>query len=166
MALGRAKELVEVSKAPDPDQAVLDWMDSEDTSGWNGGEGGLFEKKHVIGLTVALHRNILSIMLFHRTLDKLVGEVRAGKDDSFFLAVRIDRSILACPTFADRLARAELEGDKQFFIHLRSSLKGPSKKHWEMYKDLRYALHMLGELGFDKMSDAELEDLLVHKLKL
>lgn len=166
MALGRSKELVEVSQAPDTDQAVLDWMDNDEIGDWSGGEGGLFEKKHVIGLTVAMQRNILSIMLFHRTLDKLVEEVRAGKDESFFQAVRIDRSIVACPTFADRIARAELENDKMFFLHLRSSLKGPSKKHWEMYKDLRYGLHMLKVLGFDKMSDAELEDLLVHKLKL
>ena len=165
-ALGRVKKLVEVSQASDPEQAALDWMAADDVDDWNGGEGGIFEKKHVIGLTVSMIRNILSIMLFHRTLNKLVEEVRAGDDDSLFLAVRIDRSIVACPTFADRIARAELENDKMFFLHLRSSLKGPSKKHWEMYKDLRYAIYMLRELGFDKMSDAQLEDLLVHKLKL
>lgn len=165
-ALGKVKELIDISKSPDPQQAAIDFAHSEDNEDWNGGEGGLFEKKHVVGLTVALQRNILSVMLFHRTLDKLVDEVRMGNDESLFQAVRIDRSIVACPTFADRIALAELENDRMFFLHLRSALKGPSKKHWEMYKDLRYALHMLKELGFDKMSDAELEDLLVHKLKL
>lgn len=165
-ALGRANKLKEIAQAPDPQQAALDWMDTDDIDDWNGGEGGVFEKKNVIGLTVAMHRNILCIMLFHRTLDKLVEEVRAGNDDSLFQAVRIDRSIVACPTFADRIARAELGNEKMFFLHLRSSLKGPSKKHWEMYKDLRYAIYMLRELGFDKMSDMQLEDLLVHKLKL
>lgn len=165
-ALGRVQKLLEMAKAPDPEQAVIDWMDSDDGSDWNGGEGGLFEKKHVLALTVAMQRNILAIMLFHRTLNKMVEEVRAGKDESLFQAIRVDRSIVACPTFADRIARAEIENDKQFFLHLRSSLKGPSKKLWEAYKDLRYALYMLRELGFDKMSDAQLEDLLVHKLKL
>lgn len=165
-ALGRVNKLKEIAQADDPQQAALEWMDTDDVDDWNGGEGGEFEKKHVIGLTVAMQRNILCIMLFHRSLDKLVEEVRAGKDESLFQAVRIDRSIVACPTFADRIARAELENEKMFFLHLRSSLKGPSKKHWEMYKDLRYAIYMLRELGFDKMSDAQLEDLLVHKLKL
>lgn len=84
----------------------------------------------------------------------------------FFKAVRLDRSIITCPTFALRMARAELENDKSFFLHLRSALKGPSKKHWEAYNDLRYALYILRELGFDQLSDAQLEDLLVHKLKL
>lgn len=165
-ALGLVQKLIEISKQPDPNQAALDWFENDDIDDWNGGEGGIFQKKHVIGLTVALQRNILSIMLFHRTLDRLVEDVRAGKTESLFQAVRIDRSIVACPTFADRIARAELENDKMFFLHLRSSLKGPSKKHWEMYKDLRYALFTLRELGFNQMSDSQLEDLLVHKLKL
>lgn len=165
-ALGRVQKLIEISKSSDPNQAAMDWCKSEDAEDWNGGEGGFFEKKHVIGLTVAMHRNILCIMLFHRTLDKLVEEVRAGNDESLFQAVRIDRSIVACPTFADRIARAEFGNERMFFLHLRSALKGPSKKHWEMYKDLRYAIFMLRELGFNTMSDAQLEDLLVHKLKL
>lgn len=165
-ALGRAQKLIDISKQPDPNQAALDWSENDDIDDWNGGEGGIFQKKHIIGLTLALQRNILSIMLFHRTLDKMVEDVRSGKVESLFQAVRLDRSIVACPTFADRIARAELENDKMFFRHLRSSLKGPSKKHWEAYKDLRYALCMLRELGFNQMSDAQLEDLLVHKLKL
>jgi len=165
-ALGRVRKLSEISKSLDPNQAAFDWIGNDDIDDWNGGEGGIYQKKHIIGLTVALQRNILSIMLFHRTLDKMVEEVRAGKVASLFQAVRLDRSIVACPTFADRIAKAELENDKPFFIHLRSAMKGPSKKHWEAYKDLRYALYLLRELGFNQMSDAQLEDLLVHKLKL
>ncbi len=165
-ALGRVQKLVEISKSADPNQAAVDWCNHEEADDWNGGEGEVFEKKHVIGLTIAMHRNILCIMLFHRTLDKLVEEVRSGNDESFFHAVRIDRSIVACPTFADRIARAEFGNERMFFLHLRSALKGPSKKHWEIYKDLRYAIYMLRELGFNKMSDLQLEDLLVHKLKL
>lgn len=96
----------------------------------------------------------------------MIEEARSGNDASLFQAVRIDRSIAACLTFVDRIAKAELENDKKFFLHLRSALKGPSKKHWEAYKDLRYAFYVLRESGFNKMSNAQLEDLLVHKLKL
>lgn len=165
-ALGRTQELSEAAKSDDPSQAALEMFENDEFADWNGGVGGFFSKNDVIGLTVVLQRNILSIMLFHRTLDKLVEDVRAGSDESFFKAVRLDRSIITCPTFALRMARAELENDKAFFLHLRSALKGPSKKHWEAYNDLRYALYMLRELGFDQLSDAQLEDLLVHKLKL
>jgi hypothetical protein len=167
-ALGRVGQLMEWATSPDPQQAALDSIRDDDIDDWNGGEGGKFKEKHVVGLTVALQRNILSIMLYHRTLSDLVAEVRTSDEwkEPFFKAVRVDRSILSCPTFSDRLARAELENDKQFFIHLKSALKGPSKKHWEAYHDLRYALCVLRELGFDQMSDAQLEDLLVHQLKL
>lgn len=118
---------------------------------------------------VILQRNILSIMLFHRPLSALVDVVRQGgedADEAFFKAVRVDRSILSCPTFADRLAHAELISDKDFFLRLRSALKGPLEKHWESIKDLRYAIALLREVGFDSLSDAQLEDLFVNKLKL
>lgn len=165
-AFGRVQKMKDIAQAPDPQQATLDWAETDDLGDWNGGEGGVFKKKHLVGLVVALQRSILAIMLYHRTLSALVEEVRAGNEASLFLAVRVDRSMVACPTFADRIARAELENDKDFFRHLRSALKGPSKKHWEAYQDLRYALYLLRELGFDQMSDAQLEDLLVQQLKL
>lgn len=168
-ALGKAKKLMEIKNLEDPQEGMLRWLAEQDDEDWSGGEGGLFEKKHVVGLVVALQRTILSIMLYHRTLPALVQQVRDGgeeADEAFFKAVRVDRSILACPTFADRLAKAELVNDKVFFLHLKSALKGPSKKHWGAYHDLRYALYMLRDLGFDQISDVQLEDLLVHKLKL
>ena len=108
LAMGRVQKLSEVAKSEDPQAALFDWMDTEELEDWNSGEGGLFQKKHIVGLTVVMQRNILSIMLYHRTLSTLVEAVRSGDDDSLFLAVRVDRSIVACPTFADRIARAEL----------------------------------------------------------
>lgn len=169
VVLGKTQQVVEMSKSVDPYEALLQWFKAEDDEDWSGGEGGKFELKHVVGLVVALQKNILSIMLYHRPINGMVQSVRnaaEGADDDFFKAVRVDRSVLSCPTFADRLAKAELVNDREFFLHLRSALKGPSKKHWEAYKDLRYALYLLRDLGFDQMSDNQLEDLLVHKLKL
>ncbi len=168
-ALGKVKKLMELKELDDPQRGMLRWLGEKDDEDWSGGEGGIFEKKHVVGLVVALQRSILSIMLYHRPLSTLVQMVKDGGeacDDDFFRAVRVDRSILCCRTFADRLTKAELVNDKRFFLHLRSALKGPSKKHMEALKDLRYALYMLRDLGFDQLSDAQLEDLLVHKLKL
>src|ERR1035441_303498 len=63
-----------------------------------------------------------------------------------------------------REERCEQRGE-DLFLHLRSALKGPSRKYMEALKDLRYALAMLREFGFDQLSDAQLEDLLVDKLK-
>lgn len=165
-ALGCHQELHEAAQSDDPTQAAFSMFQNVEYETWEGGLEGLFEISDVVGLFAALRRNVLSIMLFHRTLNAMVDEVRNGNDDSLFDAVRIDRSIITCPTFALRISTAEVKNDKKFFIRLRSSLKGPSKKHWEAYKDLRYAFFILRESGFDKMSDAQLEKLLVHQLKL
>ena len=167
IAMGELQRIIDIAASDDPQKAALEWA-NEDPPEWKYIEGG-FEKKHAAGLVIALQRTILSIMIYHRPINDLVAEVRAGKDgadEAFFKAVRVDRSILACPTFADRLAKAEMTNDRDFFIHLRSALKGLSKKHWESYRDLRYALFILKDLGFSQQSDAQLENLLVHQLKL
>ena len=165
-ALGCHQELRKAAQSDDPTQAVFSMFQNVEYETWEGGLEGLFEISDVVGLFAALQRNILSIMLFHRTLNTMVDEVRNGDDESLFNAVRIDRTIITCPTFALRISEAEVKNDKKFFIRLRSSLKGPSKKHWEAYKDLRYAFFILRESGFNQMSDAQLEELLVHQLKL
>lgn len=114
------------------------------------------DKKHLIWLVMILQRNVLSIMLFHQSLGALVEQVRGGSNEALFKAVSVDRSILICPTFSDRLSFAELANDKDFFIHLRKALKGPSKKHMEAIGDLRYAIVLLREVGFDRYTDDEL----------
>ena len=165
-ALDKVDFIKQAAQAPDPQQVILDDMDTADDEDWNGGWQGMFEKKHLIGLAVTLQRTLISIMLYQKTMSTLVEEVRQGSDDALFDAVRIDRSAVACPTFAARICRAELTRDKHFFIRLGKALKGPSKKLWQSYQDLRYALYALRDLGFDKLSDDQLENLLVHQLKV
>ena len=165
--LGWQGFLKDAAASEDPQARVLRWAeDGSELDHWYEANKESPEKRRLIWLSVVLQRNVLSIMLFHRPLSALVDEVRRGSDEAFFKAVRIDRSILSCPTFADRLAYAELVQDKDFFRHLRSALKGPLRKQMEALKDLRYAIAILREIGFDSLSDGQLEDLFVRKLKL
>lgn len=167
MALDKVEFLTETKKAPDPTQHMMDNFEIEgDFEHWNGGWKGLFKKQDLIGLTLTLQRTILSIMIYQKTMQTLVEEARQGNDDSLFDAVRLDRSSVACVTFAARIARAEFNHDKHFFIRLRNALKGPAKKHWEGYQDLRFALFTLRDLGFDNLTDDQLIELLVKQLKV
>lgn len=163
--IGKLNDLLEAAKAANPSREFLNrarqWDLEEDIVLPEG-----IEEKHVFLLTHALQRQILSIMLYHRPLSRLVAEAAAGNSESLFLAVRLDRSVVACPTVAARIAKAEFTSDRRFFLHLRSALKGPLGKHWETYKDLRYAFALLREVGFDNLSDAQLESLLVDQLGL
>lgn len=163
--IGKLNDLLEAVKAANPSREFLNrarqWDVEEDIDLPEG-----IEEKHVIFFTFALQRQILSIMLYHRSLSRLVAEAAAGNNESLFLAVRLDRSVVACPAIAVRIAKAEFTNDSRFFLHLRSALKGPLGKHWEAYKDLRYAFALLREVGFDSLSDAQLESLLVDQLGL
>lgn len=168
-ALGQSKAIHEIANSADPQQALMEWGKTDPTDDWNGGDGGKFTMSNLVGLLVANQRNILSIMLYHRTICDLVRSVREkgdAADEDFFKAVKIDRSVLTCKTFARRIAKAELTKDKDFFAHLHKSLKGIPKKHWEAYHDLRYGFAILRNCGFNKLSDAQLEDLFVNKLGL
>jgi hypothetical protein len=164
--LGETDRIKAVSQLSDPQEVFLKEIEEDKDFEWNGGPGGAFVKADVIALTTALQRNILSIMIYKRSLSSLIAEAREGNDDALFNAIRLDRSVLSCPTAAMRISKAELLEEKPFFLRLRSALKGPSKKHWEGYRDLRYSLFVLRELGFDQFSDAQLEYLLVDVLKV
>lgn len=164
VAFGKAAWVREASQAPDPQQFVLEAMSQED--GAQELQPGV-ELGHVIGLTHSLHRTLLSLRVHQRSLSGLVQDVRESGDlDSLFKAVRIDRAIVSCPSIAKQIARAELRGDEQFFRGLRNALEGPDGRTMESLSEMRFALVVLRELGFGKLSDTQLEQLLVHDLKV
>ena len=166
VALGQKDWILSLKDAEDPQEEMLKQIYSAEEIEWTGGEGGQFTPGDVIGLTTTLQKTILSIMLFQRSLSGLVAEARDGDDDALFNAIRVDRSAVVCPTIAKRIWVAEVSGEKGFFLRLRNALKGPQHRHWEAYKDLRFSLYVLRELGFDKLSDAQLHHLLVKVLKV
>ena len=162
--LGQSERIVEIAKAEDPQEAMFRW--AEEDAGNLMADGSEIDLGSVLAATVSMQRSIFSLMLYKQSMSALVEEAREGDEDALFKAVRVDRSALACPSIAMRIAKAELLGEKRFFERLRSALKEPSRKHWEYYSDLRYSLAVLREMGFDSMSDAELEHLLVDVLKV
>lgn len=167
LALGAHDKLKAAAQAEDPQEEVLRMMNDEDDD-WNGGAGGEFTKTDVIGLATVAQRNLLSIMLFKRSICSMIEEARAGgpnSDSCLLNAIRVDPTVITCPTASKRLAEAAWLGDKRFLIRARSALKGPLKKHWEGYRDLRYSLVLLRDMGL-KLSDQELEHLLVKVLKV
>lgn len=157
----------EVRQASDPTQYFIDNFEfNDDPDEWSESWNGLFNKGDLVGLVIALQRSILCILIYQKTLHTLIAEVDEGNDDALFDAVRIDRSILSCPTVAKRISLAEFQNDKHFFLRLNKSLKGLSRRHWESYQDLRFSLFVLRQLGFDQLSDSQLESLLVDQLKV
>lgn len=157
MLLNIHTHLIEATRSESPHLAMIDLTaDGGTLDQWYAEHEEDVNKKYLLWFATALYKNVLSIMLHHQSLGELVQQVREGSDDAFFKAVMVDRSILSSPTFASRLAKAEFLGDKDFFIHLRRALKGPSKKYMATISDIRYGIVLLREAGFDSFTDDQL----------
>lgn len=155
--------LHQAAQSGDPQEAILQWGDDNSPlDAWFDANERRIEKKHLLWLAIVLQRNILSIMLFHKSMGALVEEVRQGSDTALFNAVRVDRTVLFAAPCADRLSRAEMLSDKDFLRHLRSAIKGPTKKHMEAIQDLRYSIVALRECGFDRFTDEDIERLFIR----
>lgn len=156
------------AQSDDPQQSFFDFfyknLDSDED--WQGGFQGLFEKKHLLALLVSVLRTMKSIMVYQKSLSTLVEEVRDGNDKSLFNAIRIDRTMSACPSILHRISFAEMTGDKRFFLHLKNALKGPSRKHMVGLEEMRYMMFALVDTGADQLSGDNLEQVFVEQLKL
>jgi hypothetical protein len=70
--------------------------------------------------------NFFALMVHGRKLTQLVNEAIAGNDDSFCLAVHIDKNILhRIPYFIERYQRATNEGDQYFLERVGRRLVSP-----------------------------------------
>jgi hypothetical protein len=126
-----------------------------------------FEPKVFLGSFIALLKNLECIWHYGMPINDLITQASYGNDASLFKAIRVDRTITSCPPVADRISRAEIERDEQFFKLLRNALRGPSKKPMDAYGPLRYILYQLEEDGvLEQMTTKERFDLFCTELDL
>jgi hypothetical protein len=159
--LGLAAQFSELAKESDPlaaiYQALPDFEPESDA-----------EPKLIMGVLMALQGNVRSISFYSKSLEELTSEVAQGNDDAFFDAVLIDRTILACPPFADRMALAEYLRDDKFFKKLAQRLsKGIPSKRTKAYTPLRICLWVLEqEKCLDSLSETRAFELFCRELDL
>jgi hypothetical protein len=79
--------------------------------------------------SLASFYNFVALMVHGRKLTQLVSEAMMGNDDSFCLAVHIDRNILEqIPYFKDRYLKAQQEGEQGFIEALNYRTQSPQLK--------------------------------------
>ena len=151
----------EVAAADDPQQRVLDDLHKETSDEFHPD----VQPQHGLGLVVSVSRTMQSILLYGRSLSALIQEVRDNNDlDCLFRAIKVDRTVVNCPTVADCIAKAELRHDEAFFKRLSNAFKGPSKKEWAGLAGMKLSFNVLREFELNDLSDDELEQLMVHTL--
>jgi len=170
VAGGLSDWLKTMAAADDPQDAALAELQHQidtldDPSAVEPPDG--FDPEVLLGIFVALLKNLQSIWHYGMPINNLISQVSSGNDDALFKAVRIDRAVISCSPVADRIAKAELTQEVQFFKLLRNALKGPSQKPMEAYGPLRYILHLLEEEGvLEHMTTTQQFDLLCTELDM
>jgi hypothetical protein len=85
--------------------------------------------RYLLVFSLASFYNFIALMVHGRKLTQLVKEAMTGNDDSFCLAVHIDRNILEqIPYFKDRNSKAQREGDQNFLDALSYRIRSPQIK--------------------------------------
>lgn len=163
---GLGKKLKQWAKRRNPQRAVLDWMNQSASESLDPRLNVQNPKLFYLA-TCSLGKSLQALMVYNRSLSGLTEDVRNGDDSAFFKAVRVDRSALACPTFAERLTRAEIQHESGFFKKLRHALTGKLEKQDARFHYLRFTLALLEELGqLDRLNMEDRYTLLAEGLRL
>jgi len=121
-----------------------------------------------------IYGNVLSItntircILYHGCfLNELIDHVRSGDDKALFAAVRIDKTVIGCPSVVQRISKAAILEDEEFFNDLRNALEGKqTKRAQENFQMMRLVIEILHEAGASRLSDKQLWKLFVEELDL
>jgi hypothetical protein len=89
---------------------------------------------------------VAALRKYGKTLSELVDDVRRGKDDSFWLALHVDPTVINCSVFARRMSIAAIKRDLAFFEILGNKIKIKRKKEKSELDPLRVMLHAFNEL--------------------
>lgn len=167
VALNRQQDVKEMSSSPDPQEAVLELLRRRDQIEDDKPQHEAFSDSEVIALCYSLGRTMQSMATYGRSISSLLQDVRDNNNhEALFKAIRMDRTVIGCPTAMKHIAKAQIRDNKTFFKNLRSALAGPSKKEWAGLDMMRYAFLMLREMGINDLSEADLEELMVDKLQV
>jgi hypothetical protein len=131
------------------------------------GLGNMFDFSDLFAVTYALLGHMAALRKFGKDMSQLVEDVRNGKDESFFHAVRIDPTVLACVPFVKRMSVAQLQADSRFIGLVGNALKVKWKKPKVDLDSLRVILHGLNDSGqLDDLSQNDADLLLIQKLQV
>jgi len=167
---GLLRSFVNASRQVDPQQAVLDLLDSDPESNT---ESYVFDyDEEEQGILASLHFSIQgqirALSYFRRSMSELIADVRAGNDDALFDAVLVDRASISAPSISRRIQMATLVDDETFLHSLSKAItRTRPRPPAEEYNHLRYLVEALDEgIGLENITDETLYNLFVEELEL
>jgi len=144
-------------------EAASDMADED----YDGGHKGLFSMTDVFAVHYANMGMMFGLFYYGQYTNDLVVMAKQGNDDAFFKAIRVDPTILSCPSFSARLARARIFGEKNFMLRLHRATKSKPHEALLMHQDLRFMLQLFHEAKvLPDLTLSERDVLFIQELKL
>lgn len=176
LGLGGEDALKTIVKSPNQVQALPVAIDAinREIDGWepDAEEADDLRKNLgvIFGTSMAVGKSLRSLLIFGHYLNDLVAMVRTqgiSADRWLFAAVKIDITVLGCPSIMARVTRAIIEDDQQFQKKLRRAMTGKfTKREQKTYQDMRLVLQVLYETDAPKLSADDLYTLFHDELNL
>ena len=174
--LGGGEFIQQISKSPNQIQFMQDALNAFDAE-MDAWEPNPEEKDEMRKSLAAIYAFSYSLMLSFRALkifglylNDLVAIVREdGKksEKALLAAVKIDQTVLACPTINTYISQRVLLNDDRFLKKLRRALAGKlTPREQRNYQHMRLTLQALKEVGAKKLSANDLYRLFVDELEL
>lgn len=124
----------------------------------------------IYALSFSLTNSLRALMTFGLYLNELVAIVRQGGADAekaLLSAVKIDPTVIGCPSAITFMSQRTLLGDTKFLGKLSAAMKGKlsasEKNHFEK---VRLVLQVLHETGAKRLSAPDLYNLFVAELEI
>lgn len=107
------------------------------------------------------------LLVFGCYLNELIARVREGDDQALLDAVRIDQTVLGCPSVMSRMSRAIILDEQKFLEKVRKAMLGKfTIREQKNYQQMRLVLQVLLEAGAPKLTPEDLHELFVGELNL
>lgn len=126
----------------------------------------------ITSITTLLAMSNRSLMVYGLYINDLVKIARDSKDimladRSLLKAIKIDTSVVSCPTASKRISEAVLLDDKKFLNKLKNAITGKlGVRELRNFQKMRVILQVLHESGGVNLNDEELKELFVNQLAL
>lgn len=116
---------------------------------------------------VAMQYSLFCLLYHGCYLNELIDRARDGDTKALFDAIKIDTSVIGCPSVVDKISTATRLQDKRFFAKLKAAINGKKEKLRQAnFQKMRLVFKVLHEADAARLTDAQLHHLFVEELKL
>lgn len=166
IAAGLDSLMIDASKSENPHKFIFDYLDSNPDP-LNEDELDDDEMSLFVSLFMSVLHQMRSLSIFSVSLSDLVENAKTD-DKALFDAVLVDRSVVSCPSIAQRIQFAQLSDDESFLNDLAKAITRARPRRPESeYDDLRFMLEALDEMyEYKNATQQEKFELLAVDLEL